>query len=372
MIGLAVLSVSACTKVLGVDFDDVAPLSQTGSDGSTAACDLALPNPPPDLKNTGGTQEATVIASTIEWGEDASDRGKIPPAYGFDVDGVCANLGDPPPCTAPAYTKGDPTDGPHGEDNSVSKMVGGQWTSLGLSDPPLTTPKSNAAVKDGRFAPLLILHVSDWIGVYDDEQVTVEWYVGLPANDDPAGQLVPKLDGTDTWPLLAKTPGSSEPTKFVDPKAYVAGHKVVAHFPSGLLPLTTAYLTVQDVVITAEIARDTTNTRWILKDGVAAGRAYSHEVLLHLPDFTNTLLGFPLCTNISTYNQQIKPWVCGTSDSLLPGAPAGSACNGISFGIGFQGVEVTLGDVGDQSPGETCSPEYDPANDDCSIATPGP
>jgi hypothetical protein len=362
---LCLVSVTGCEKVLGVDFDDVAPLATNQSDGSTAACELALPNPPPNLTNTGGDQEVTIVGTTIEWGEAASDFGKKPPAYGFDIDGLCSGRGDPPPCSPPEYTKGDPTDGPQGEDNSVSKMIGTQWTSLGLSDPPLTTESSAVAIAEGRFAPLVLVRISDWIGGYDDEQVTVDWYIALPANDAPGGPVVPKLDGTDAWPLLSATPGSKEPAHFVDTKAYVSGKKFVARFPVGKLPLTTAYLVVNDVVMTGELEVNPSTDKWKLKSGLVAGWTDSQQIISQLPIFTSALLGFPLCTNVSTYEQQIKPWVCGTADTLIPGTPPGSACNAVSFGVGFSGVEVTLGGVGDAKPGATCPAGFDPANDSC-------
>jgi hypothetical protein len=357
-----------CEKVLGVDFDDVAPLEKSGND-SGAACPLALPNPPPQLTNTGGDAVATIVATTIEWGEATSDFGKKPPEYGFDIDGLCSNHGDPPPCLPYAYTKGDPTDGSHGEDNSVSKMIGTQWTSLGLSDPPLTTQSSEVAIKDGRFSPLLIIRITDWIGVYDDEAITVEWFVPLPANDGPGGAFVPKLDGTDTWPLLAEVPGGSEPLKFTTTDAYVSGQKFVARFPEARLPLTTAYLKVNDVVMTGDVKLDPATQTWRLKAGLVAGWADSYEIIRQLPKFTSALLGFPLCTNISTYHQQIKPWLCGTADTLLPGKKPGDACDAISFGIGFEGIQVTLGDAGDETVGQGCPAQFDPANDQCSIPT---
>lgn len=364
-VALLLLSLTGCEKVLGVDFDDVAPAEKNRPDGSTAACELALPNPPPDLTNTGGDQEVTIVGTTVEWGEATSDFGKKPPAYGFDIDGLCSGRGDPAPCSPPAYTKGDPTDGPHGEDNSVSKMIGTQWTSLGLSDPPLTTESSAVAIAEGRFAPLVIVRIKDWIGGFDDEQVTIEWYVALPANDGPGGSVVPKLDGSDTWPLLSKAPGSKEPALFVDTKAYVSGKKFVAHFPEGRLPLTTAYLVVNDVIMTGEFQVNPVTQKWTLESGLIAGWTDSQQIISQLQVFTSALLGFPLCTNVSTYEQQIKPWACGTADTLIPGTPTGSPCNAISFGVGFQGVEVTLGDVGDPKPGATCPAEFDPANDNC-------
>jgi hypothetical protein len=368
IVAIAVTSLAGCEKVIGEDFDDVAPFETNAKDGA-AACALALPNPPPQLTDTGGTQQVTLVATTIEWGEATSDFGKKPAAYGFDLDGACSGHGDEPPCQPPAYTNGDATDGPRGEDNSVSKMIGTQWTTLGLANPPLTTESSATAIAEGRFAPLVIVRIKDWIGGYDDEQVTIEWYVPLPANDAPGGAVIPKLDGTDTWPLLSKQPGANEPALFVDTKAYVSGKKFVARFPEGRLPLTTAYLVVNDVVMTGEIELNTGTGEWRLKSGMVAGWTDSQEIIGQLPIFTSALLGFPLCTNVSTYAQQIKPWACGVTDTLIPGTAPGSACNAISFGIGFSGVEVTLGDVGDAKPGATCPAEFDPANDSCQNPT---
>ncbi|GMV16319.1 MAG: hypothetical protein AMXMBFR56_45430 [Polyangiaceae bacterium] len=363
----------ACEAVIGADFDDVAPI-ETGSadsgapDADSGKCALARPPPPPALTNSGGDADVWVIAKDVIFGEETTDKGTKPPSIGYDLDGLCANRGDPPPCQP--QQGGDPTDGPKGEDNATCAMVGDQWSVLGQQDPPLTSAIATAGVKSGKFSPLLILRVLDWVAGYDDEQVTVEWYVALPANLAPSGAFAPKFDGSDTWPVLSKSTGSSEPLKFVDEKAYVTGRVLVARFPTAKIPLTTAFFDLQDAIVTGQLQLGQ-DGKWTLSGGMIAGITAADEMLRLMPKFTQALLGFPLCANISTYSQQIKPWVCASAEALLPGTPAGSGCNAMSVGVGFNGVEVKLGEAHTPPEPELCPPGADPAVDTCAPADGG-
>ncbi len=229
---------------------------------------------------------------------------------------------------------------------------------------PLTSAIASAGVKSGKFSPLLILHVKDWVAGYDDEQVTVEWFVALPANLAPSGAFTPKFDGSDSWPVLAQAAGSSEPLKFVDDKAYVTGRVLVARFPAAKIPLTTAYFNLQNALVTGQLELGL-DGKWTLEGGMIAGIAPADEMLQLMPKFTQALLGFPLCANISTYSQQIKPWVCASAEALLPGSPAGSGCNAMSVGVGFDGVEVKLGDALVPPEPELCPAGANPAVDTC-------
>jgi hypothetical protein len=343
----------ACQSLIGASFDDVQP-----------KCRSRQPPAPTLTIPQGGTIEFSVLASTVVFGEQTTAKGTKPPSQGFDLDRSCTNRGDTPICIPPAYTRGDPSDGPHGEDNSVARLVGGEWSELGLDPPPVSSDTVTQGVHDGKFAPLGLFHVSGYIG-YDDDSVDVDWYIPLAAKFDPDGPFVPKLDGSDVWPVLADdASGGNSPLVFKAKTAYVANRTLVAFFDEGRVPFINSYFVVHDVVLTANL--DSTSGAYLFTSALIGGWGYSSELLKLLPGFTSELFGVPLCTNIAIYGQQIKPWLCAKLD-LLKGATAGSPCNAFSIGLAFDSVPVQIGKPAPAPPAAACPPEFSPSNDDCNV-----
>jgi hypothetical protein len=348
--------IAACQTVIGASFDDVEPKS------SSAQCNSKRPPGPTVDTPQGGNIEFTALASTIDYGESTTAKGTKPPSLGYDLDQSCTNHGDAPLCTPPAYTKGDPTDGPSGEDNSVARLVGGEYSELGLDPAPVSSEALTTGMKAGKYAPVGLFHVSGYVG-YDDDSVDVEWYVPLAAKFDPDGAFVPKLDGSDVWPVLsADGDGGATPLIFKAKRAYVVNRGLVAFFDDGRIPFVNSYFVVHDVVLTATL--DSGSGKTVLSDALIAGWGPSHELLKLLPGFTFELFGAPLCTNLAIYGQQIKPWLCAKLDQAKePGA--NGICDSFSFGIGFASVPVSVGKAAPIPTQTACPAQFSPEDDDC-------
>jgi hypothetical protein len=369
----AVLLALACESLIGAEFDDVHRRQAAIDAGSDAPpCDPLTPPGPPSVQGTPGDVQLTNIIGTVDYGDDP------PKAYleiGYDLDGRCTNRGDPPECVPEAWSGGDPTDGSRGQDNGVGKLLAIQMELFGFA--PTTSVEESAEIKKGKRAPFGLLRISGFSGFSEDEKVRVEWYSALRF-DAGQGAPTPKLDGSDAWPVAAFVSGpgdggSPEATVVVDDDAYVTHATLVARFPALRVPLANVWFDVIDVVLTAKLTPEPGGGYRTLTAGVVAGRTRIDELLRVVPYITQSLLGGELCTDNPNY-LVAKRFICSAADipfgaSALPSG----ICDGISFGLHFEGTAVVLGPTINVPPlPASCEPSQDPANDSCAIPIPIP
>jgi len=349
----------ACESVIGAHFD-----------AEDVDCKHAQPPPRPNLVN-GGEETADIVAAItkVEFGDTPRSDGV--PGYrlfGFDLDGVCSNLGEPPSCRGYDWANPDLTDGKDGIDNSAGAMIAAQKQFFARQD-PYASEKITHEIQAGDTAPIGIVRVRGWNLQNDDDKVTVDWYVpvkyGAPA----------RLDGSDAWPvrrsslkLGAQTTGIFTDSRFHDDAAYVSNYRLVAH-----LPLQTPLL-IKDVdFVTQGITLVMTLTPYDggphIVDGTFGGFVKLRDVFHVTPQVTTNLFT-KICNDNKIIYPLVRTYFCRFADSLADGRHDPDApCDAITMGGFFEPTPVKLGPEADDPPSDPCPPETDPTNDTC--FTPG-
>ncbi len=360
---LAVFALAlGCESLIDAPFDRADPRP------APAQCELKKPLPPPGIEAAPGEIEMTLVVSENQLAEGVVD-GK--PSYlelGYDVDDTCTGPGVPPRCATPAWTGANPVDGPAGIDNGVGRMLY-RLTEL-FNAPLITSSQVNDRVRSGLIAPFFAIRIKNYNGVFSDEQVEVELFLLHTPKDIPG--MTPRFDGSDEWPLVAEWVASGDAASAVakmrDPKAYVTGSQLVAHFEDGAITFLNAAILFRSAVLTGKLAVDGTSQQWRLNEGVFSGFARSEEILRAIPQGAKATLGITTCTDSNGY-ADVKKLLCSGSDMTdEAGTNAGRPCNLTSFGLGIETVPVKLGPV---LPAVTadriCPPQTDPGNDDCAV-----
>lgn len=364
-----------CQKLIGADFEEVearpAPIE----------CARTLPAEPPTVVEAGGGVSFAVVPSSIEMSEDATEDGT--PEYqlsGFDIDDNCSAQ-EAPICLPYAWTGGVPSDGLGGEDNAVGKVLFEQERFLGAK--AFTSELLSVRLTQGVHAPLGVIRVSDYVGLVDDDQVTVDWYVGhLPE----VGGLLPAFDGTERWPIVESSVNGTATSEMGDPdvtdfppavtrdvNAYVSRFRLVARFDNLSISFANFNFPAQDVVLTGTIERDAATQDWTIVDALITGRSRADTLVEMLPVGAFETAGVSLCPGDANYDA-VKQMVCSVADTVLEDQvePTGT-CGATSFGMRFETVAATLGPVfPDRVRPEPCPPDRDPADDTCrtSVADP--
>lgn len=365
------LGAVGCEQLIGANFDD----AERRPDAVASSCDPIKPPVRPDIQGAGeGTSFGLVVVET-NYNEDETDGG-VPEHLitGYDVDDNCANQGDPPPCLPAPWTGGVPTDGVRGQDNAVGKVLFEQARFLGIK--ALTSELMNARLEAGDHAPLALFRISDWGGLSDDEQVTVDWY---PTAKPSVGGNTPRFDGTDQWPVLESSlvgtagPGdghpdvmSLPPSRFRDENAYVNKFELVARFDVAPVVFANFPLDSRQIVLTGKLNRDPASQKWELTDGLVSGRSPADLLVEMLPVGAFETTAVPLCPDNANWDA-VKHLVCSVADSTLPGQPEpDGVCGATTFAIGITARESTFGPaIPDPERTSPCPPELNPADDTC-------
>jgi hypothetical protein len=373
VVALAALAIAACETLIGAEFDDVRRRSQ-----SAAACDAAVPPDPPDVQQTPGNQEILALITTVDYGEVPGTKGYE--TIGYDLDGVCTNRGDDPVCMPPAWTGGDPTDGPQGQDNAIGKILSLQEEVFGIQ--AITSADESALMQQGKRAPFALLRITGFTGFSDDEKVRVEWYYSLPF-ERSAGATPPKLDGTDAWPVAAfvdeadagvgDAATTAPPTVAVDDNAYVTESVLVARFPTLRTPLASVYFDVRDVVLTGRLVPDPATSSRRLAEGIVAGHTRRDHMLVVVPRVTYSVFKVPLCTDNANY-LEVRKYVCSAADMPLGGVlRPDKVCDGASFAVAFQTHKAQIGQTFEVPPPvQFCPPGTESDTDTCELPEPAP
>jgi hypothetical protein len=375
---LALLFLTGCESVLGVDFDSAKLRQQT--------CDSFRPPPPPDVSGVPGDIEITAVVKHGEYG-DGLDPGGAPRflGIGYDIDENCSSRGDAPPCMPPGWTEGTHVDGPRGEDNAIGRVLSTQTDFFGTA--VVTSEGLNESLANGSQAPPVIFRIRGYTGFAEDDRVEVDWFVPLAPKLLAGGGFTPKLDGSDAFPLVAEfVTGAGDAdagaldaatsrlrSVFRDESAYVTGHKLVAFFPEARIAFSNVYFSIVDVVVTADLFRTTAREPWDVKNGLISGKASAGGLLNLIPRITSEVVGQPLCTDNPNYGT-VKRFMCTQMDLQLPGpSNAPTECNAASFAVAFETAPAGLGVVAElPDRGPLCPPATDPERDDCREPVPTP
>jgi hypothetical protein len=268
---------------------------------------------------------------------------------GFDLDGMCTQALDLPPCYFPRglYQNWDLADG---RDNAFAKLL---YFLQGIAPSSVGTPVASQPIAQGRQTHLLRLR--QWNGQANDAQVEVSLFVAAPldALGLPGDRTVPEWDGTDRWPIaLSSLEADGVTPKYIDAAGYVVDGTLVALLDKAEARVsipTELILPLHEAVLSARIVKDPSGD-YNLTDGQLAGRIGSMDLIRQADRF------FVRCENLSG----ARGMLCTSTD--LPESRA-DYCNQMSFGMGFSASRAELGSAVDLPPPDPlCAPEQYPTD----------
>jgi len=350
-----------------------------GQDGGPppppSTCTHALPPDRPDASESleGGSNFSGVAAmsaidvgygfGTGDGGSTALPEGGLAP-YGWDLDGVCTCRGvpaGPPSCLQGSGTK-ENCDDDAGRDHIALQL----FRDLGVTA-ETESQTANQAMDVGQYG--LLVQITGYNGMLDDEQVTVALYasngVGTPDGGTPNATHL----GNDKWTVdpgyitngqsLVGTDCDNDnvlcvPT-FSDNDAYVAGGVLVASFNT--VPLTFgsraniggARMVLNSVKLVGTLVAKSLaggDLGWGITNGSVSGRWETRAILANLstiPD-PNEDGGF-FCGN-DPYYKLFKSGICALQDINAQGNDNVNApCTGLSMAFGFKAEPARLGPV---------------------------
>lgn len=339
---LALIGSLACARIVGADFDVE----------KKAECVRVLPPPPPEGRDAGGNISLVVASSSINLGEAPGADGKRARLnIGYDHDGLCTSQGDKPKCLPPAWTLAKPVlDGIGGRDNAIGAMLAAQESTFGVA--VIVSSEITTEIGNGTIAPFLLLSVSGFNGLADDDAVDVTLY--LPARTGLGG--APKWNGSDAFPVATATRAS---------RAYVNKYRLVAEFPATItvrlrnVPMTFGSGMVTGVLTTIP---GSTPRQWVLREGLVAGIGFERNVFGATAGLSKEIFGTAICRNNPNY-ARVKTFFCSHTDV----SSRGDRCDSFSVGIGFDTSTALIGKTDTAPETVFCPiPGEDPSTDDCS------
>ena len=307
-----------------------------------AACTHAYPVTPPSQVSSGSKSVSFAVAverytSGVTSGTD--DGGPV----GFDLDHQCTCPG-PPSCNSPSMSQNcDVEPGGHDvEGNSLGALLDSQLAGTSAGD-------LNTRIAHGRYS--IVLVVQSYNGGANDSDV----FVGLMTSsglDSDGG--TPQWDGSDVWNIdPASTIGTAAdgdagnfaytPRYYVT-DAYVNNYVLVASFSSVVVGLSLGVETMNNAILSATIGQ-TASGQYTLT-GQIAGRittASAFGLIAHL-GYEGDGGEHKLCGTDPLF-LALQQSVCSSADIMGQQSQdsTDAGCNALSFGIGFESVQVGLG-----------------------------
>lgn len=359
-----------------------------------AGCRSAgAPTPSDRPKDSGSGEDIAPIY--LGWNHistgDTEDDGELSEAWqnvGLDLDGVCTNSST---CdmqeseqSCRAQSEMIPYDGLACRDNRFGailarlRIIPDVAKRFGFSEALL-----NCNLHRGSYT--VVLKVSAYNGTANDSEVRIDVYsspgvvTALPweCSPDDSGASYPlwrasaafKIDSNDLVDPMGEA-GNLPDSKMADPNAYVRDGYLVAHFPDGyvtrLAPDDTRTrglaLKSQQSILTGRLYRAQDAT-WHIRDGIVAGRIRSDDLIQ-----TFRALGVCPGVGVDSFYDLAVALTTENADVLADGTDASDrACDAVSFGIGYEAAQLTVGKVVDAPPVveccasglaiEDCSPE---------------
>jgi hypothetical protein len=301
--------------------------------------------------------------------DTTSKDGGLPPAAGLDLDRTCT-------CPAAPSCIGSDTgppacDGDGGRDNAFSSVFNEIETFLASAD-------FGAYIRAGGFTALI--DVQQWNGEDDDPLVVVAIRMsqGLESNVVDGGANAAKFDGTDVWTVdpgsifdgknkLGADCASAAPTPcvpvYVDPRAYVANGKLIAHLdvPIGLsTPSGRLIFDMTNVTLIAAIAKVGGSYRL---EGEVVGRSPVERLLPNIAALRDPSSHKSLCGGAAY--ALLKARICGAVDIMSDPRRDGTnaACDAVSGAIRFVASPARAGRVFETDDARSDCPGFE---DSCS------
>ncbi|TKD08543.1 hypothetical protein [Polyangium fumosum] len=312
----------------------------------------SVPGPPaPTPPNDAAPEEEFVVALRVlrlKTDKDGAD-------LGLDLDRFCSCQGEERSCIPP---EGQPEklscDKAMGRDNQMPALFSLVELALQVQD---LSERYSLFAELGSWG--IIFHVSGYNGQPNDSKVRVAWYGSEGTEAQPA------WDGSDAWPIATSTledPANVNTPKYYDNDAYVTDGMLVLSAPVGGIAVaggnTRLHINLSSGTIQAKILKDNLG-RWILRDGLIAGRIPQVELFRMVQSFRDDT-GKPFCTDNIFWGATQDAFCRGLDVQTGPPEP-NKACNAVSFAAGFDADPAVIGvpkAPNPDSPG--CPTETDP------------
>lgn len=335
-----------------------AAVDASGVDAADAGC--ARSRWPDRPTADDGPGDIEIINALTTFGTEADPDAGPATVRGYDLDGVCT-CPEAESCKTRAGARTQ-CDEPGGVDNAGGQLL---TTVAALVD---TKANANQRLRSGDYG--FVIRVRGYNGGANDPQVEVAVFMSNGADGIQDGGIPPRpnYDGNDLWTIdpksLAGGTGPPYVPKFVDAKAYVTNHVLVAtaDFPLRLGPRMSVDLVGS--VITGTLTKDAVGYR--IDDGIIAGRVEARSLLTNLAPISDPfIVGGFLCGDSVTY-KDVKTKVCETTDivSDLKQDNTGAPCDAMAISAHFTSSTARMGTVfGLPDPATPCGAAW---VDDCS------
>jgi hypothetical protein len=317
----------------------------------------AQPPAKPSDNPAAGSGDTVVALNKLLLG-DTDENGNADPNYwrklGFNLDGLISTKNGTNHCKGQeGSTKSSiQTDGENGIDNSFGSNLMPIIGSL--------TSNASQSISDslmnGDFTIMLKLDkLEDPASKPDQTAIAAALYGGAKLTTPP------KWDGTDSWPVLPEllsNPTDINSSKVKFPDSYVAGGTWVSGSEGDLnLTVSIQGFTLALKITKARLAMNLTGVGSTVKatKGVIAGVIPTEQLISELKKVAG---GFDpnLCEG-ATF-ESIAGQIRAASDIMQDGTNGDptKTCDGISVGLGFEGMAVQLGGI---------APAANPPKDPC-------
>jgi len=341
--------------------------SGSGSSGGATTVGQA-PQPPKGAAATTATTPHNFAIHNLYLGDTDptsafTTDAKAWETFGYNIDGKITTAQSTDVCTP--FTKGQTAqqiDGPQGQDNAFGNIIVDQILSIPLPNPSQTV---TGDIAKGSFTLEFDVVGLDGTATQTATGLTGQVFAGstytatggLPATTGTAPNTMWAV--TDDWPIngsLVTNPSGPAPYKsqIAFSNSYVTGGTWVSNQQdtTGVgKPLTinlslkgvTLALTIHSPVITMPVTKDSAG-QFHSKAGMVSGVLETTELVTAIQNLA-AALGYS--TIVATFLPTIK----GASDITVDATSgavtnaAGTACNGISIGLGFDADEIAQPDT---------------------------
>lgn len=335
--------------------------STGGTGGGSGGPDPVETGRQPPAKGSGapaaGAEDTVIALNKLFLGDTDFSGNPDPNAWreiGFNIDGIISTKNGTNHCK---YQEGATkssvqTDGVDGIDNSFGSNLVKIIASL-AANPSSTISESLAS---GDFTIMLKMakleDKADQTGINTGLYGGAKFSALVPdckATPTEPNCSAPKWDGTDKWPVLPEllNGGNIDSPKVSFPDSYVAGGTWVSG-SKGDLNLTVSIqgfnlaLKITNAVITANLSGAGASAK--ATKGIIAGVIPTEQLISELKKVAG---GFdPTLCEGQTF-ESIAQQIRAASDIMADGSNGDPAklCDGISVGLGFEGLAVQLGGV---------------------------
>ena len=302
----------------------------------------APPAAPTGAAKTTSMTEHNYALKTLFLGD--TDRANVssPTAWkniGYNVDGKVTTKDSTDVCTlASGAAKSTQADGVNGIDNSFGENI---LPIVLTTAGPDASKKINDSIVAGSFTVMI-----DTTGFDDTPSQTatgLSGFLSAGSTFDPIGMTKPTFTTADSWPVrpeLLSNPADAKSSTIKFPSAYVVDGTFVNGSP-GTLTLNLAIGGVAlDITITQAVITFDHKGPGQATNGTIAGVITTEDLISKLQKVAGRI-STSLCMGQAF--QSIAQQIRQASDIMADGTNnAGSMCNGISIGLGFEAAEIGI------------------------------